>query len=192
MKPRKDGVRSLQRQDEMRKNIEIVKRTLIKIGVGENKQILEFGCGSGTYTIPLAEIAGSKGKIYALDKDEIVLKKLKKKIEDRGLKNVKILHTKGGGSIPLNDESVEIVILYDVFHDFYFPQGSDRRKLLDEIHRVLRPEGFLSVWPKHMERDAEGEIEDANFVLMEKHVGELIHDDFHFERGQILNFKKLS
>jgi len=182
----------LQRQDEMRKNIEIVKRTLIKIGVGENKQILEFGCGSGTYTIPLAEIAGSKGKIYALDKDEMVLKKLKKKIEDRGLKNVKILHTKGGGSISLNDESVEIVILYDVFHDFYFPQGSDRSKLLDEIHRVLRPEGFLSVWPKHMERDAEGEIEDANFVLMEKHVGELIHDDFHFERGQILNFKKLS
>lgn len=57
MKPCKGGVRSLQRQDEMRKNIEIVKRTLIKIGVGENKQILEFGCGSGTYTIPPAEIA---------------------------------------------------------------------------------------------------------------------------------------
>ena len=66
----------------MKENLEgIVKRTLIKIAIRENKEVLDFGCGSGTYTIPLAEITGSKGEVYALDKDEIVLEKLKKKID---------------------------------------------------------------------------------------------------------------
>ena len=39
---------------------EIVKGTFLKIGVRENKEVgvLDFGCGSGTYTIPLAEIIG--------------------------------------------------------------------------------------------------------------------------------------
>jgi len=57
---------------------EIVKGTFLKIGIRENKEVevLDFGCGSGTYTISLAEIIGSKGELYALDKDETVLKKL--------------------------------------------------------------------------------------------------------------------
>lgn len=175
----------------MKENLEgIVKRTLIKVGIRENKAVLDFGCGSGTYTIPLAEITGSKGEVYALDKDEIVLEKLEKKIEDRGLRNVKMIYTKGSSSVPLNDESVEIIILYDVFHDFYFPQRRDRSKLLDEIYRVLKPEGFLSVWPKHMEKNAKEEIENANFQLIEKHVEDLVHDDSYVEKGEILNFKK--
>ena len=171
---------------------EIVKGTFLKIGIRENKEeeVIDFGCGSGTYTIPLAEIIGSKGKVYALDKDETALKKLEKKVENKGLRNIKMLYTKGSSNIPLNDESVDIIILYDVFHDFYFPQRGDRRKLLDEIYRVLKPEGFLSVWPKHMEKDAKEEIENANFQLAEKHVEDLVHDDSYVEKGEILNFKK--
>ena len=37
---------------------------------------VDLGCGSGTYTIPIARIVGDKGIVYVLDKDVRVLDKL--------------------------------------------------------------------------------------------------------------------
>jgi len=40
---------------------------LQKAGIKTGKTVLDFGCGSGTYTIPAAKIAGEEEKVYALD-----------------------------------------------------------------------------------------------------------------------------
>ncbi|KYH37203.1 MAG: methylase involved in ubiquinone/menaquinone biosynthesis, partial [Candidatus Bathyarchaeota archaeon B24] len=40
---------------------------LAEVGVGAGKVVLDFGCGSGTYTIPAARLVGDEGKVYALD-----------------------------------------------------------------------------------------------------------------------------
>jgi len=53
-----------------------VRKILEKIGVSRGQIVLDFGCGSGTYTIPTAKIAGEPGKVYALDKDRQVLETL--------------------------------------------------------------------------------------------------------------------
>jgi ubiquinone/menaquinone biosynthesis C-methylase UbiE len=42
---------------------------LEKAGIKRGKTVLDFGCGSGIYTIPVAKIAGKEGDVYALDKD---------------------------------------------------------------------------------------------------------------------------
>ena len=74
-------------------------------------------------------------------------------------------------------ESVDIVLLYDVFHSYYFSQVADRRKLLEEVYRVSKRDAISSVWPKHMESKAKEEIENANFYLEREYFGTLIHDD---------------
>jgi ribosomal protein L11 methylase PrmA len=51
-------------------------KVLKDIGIEEGHVILDFGCGSGSYSIPAAKIVGKKGKIYALDKDEDALNDL--------------------------------------------------------------------------------------------------------------------
>jgi hypothetical protein len=61
---------------------------------------------------------------------------------------------------------------------------------LEEIYRILKSDGFISVWPKHMESEAEDEIKNANFYLERESSEMLIHDNKNRERGQILNFKK--
>ena len=46
---------------------------LEKAGIERGQIVLDFGCGSGTYTLPAARIVGSEGKVYALDKDKKAL-----------------------------------------------------------------------------------------------------------------------
>ena len=40
------------------------------IGIDSGQKILDFGCGSGHYTIPIAKVVGEKGVVYALDEDK--------------------------------------------------------------------------------------------------------------------------
>jgi ubiquinone/menaquinone biosynthesis C-methylase UbiE len=163
---------------------------LEKAGIKRGKTILDFGCGSGTYTIPAAKIVGEKGIVYALDKDKKVLDELMQKAESVGLRNIKRIDASGKLKIPLEDESVDIVLLYDVFHSYYFSQVADRKKLLEDVYRVSKPDAFISVWPKHMESEAKEEIESANFYLEREYSGMLIHDDEDIEKGKVLNFRK--
>ena len=163
---------------------------LERIGVRRGQVILDFGCGTGTYTIPVARIVGEQGRVYALDKDKEALDELMRKAELAGLRNIERMETSGKLEIELTNVSIDVVLLFDVFHSYYFPQVDDRKKLLEEIYRIMKPSAFMSVWPKHMESEAEGEIENAKFRL-EKEIAEtLIHDNKDLERGKISNFKK--
>ena len=167
-----------------------VLEVLERLGISRGQIVLDFGCGLGTYTIPTAKIVGEQGKVYALDKDKRVLDELLQKAELAGLTNIKRMDTSGELNIDLPDESVDVVLLLDIFHSYYFPQADDRRRLLNEIYRIMKPSAFISVWPKHMESEAKDEIKNANFYLEKEHTGMLIHDGKDRERGQILNFRK--
>ncbi|MBN2186818.1 MAG: class I SAM-dependent methyltransferase [Dehalococcoidia bacterium] len=167
-----------------------VLEVLERLGISRGQIVLDFGCGSGTYTIPTARIVGERGRVYALDKNKRVLDELMQKAELAGLRNIKRMDTSGEPRIGLPNESVDVVLLLDIFHPYYFPQAYDRRRLLNEVYRVMKPSAFISVWPKHMESEAKDEIENADFYLEKEHTGMLIHDGKNREKGQILNFRK--
>jgi ubiquinone/menaquinone biosynthesis C-methylase UbiE len=167
-------------------------KMLRQIGIRRGQTVLDFGCASGTYTVPVAKIVGEQGRVYALDKDNEALDELMQKAESAGLKNIKRMETSGKLEIDLTDESVDVVVLFDVFHSYYFPQANDRRRLLDEIYRIMKPSAFVSVWPKHMESETEDEIEKANFRLEKQLFEMLIHDNKNLEKGKVLNFRKES
>jgi len=165
-------------------------RILQRIGIKRGQTVLDFGCGSGTYTIPVAKIVGKEGKVYALDKDKNELDNLMKKAKLGGLKNIRRMARSGELRIELPDESVDATLLFDVFHRHYFPQVEDRERLMDEIYRITKTNGFVSVWPKHMESEVRDEIEGANFYLEKEYLGTLIHDNKDIETGKVINFRK--
>jgi ubiquinone/menaquinone biosynthesis C-methylase UbiE len=165
---------------------------LERIGIMRGQAVLDFGCGYGAYTIPVAKIVGEQGRVYALDKDKEALDTLMQKAGSAGLKNIKRMETSGELEIKLTDETVDVVLLFDVFHSFYFPRPSDKRRLLGEIRRIMRPSAFLSisVWPNLIEPEIEDEIKNADFHL-EKEVPETFTDDNKgFETRRILSFGK--
>ena len=163
---------------------------LARIGIRRGQTVLDFGCGSGTYTIPAAKIVGEQGRVYALDRDKEALDALMQKAESACLTNIEKMETSGELEIELTDESVDVVLLFDVFHSYYFPQADNRRRLLSEIYRIMKPTAFVSVWPKHMESETGDEVEKANFCLGKELAETLIHENKNLERGKVLNFRK--
>jgi len=165
---------------------------LERIGIRRGQTVLDFGCGYGMYTIPVAKIVGDQGRVYALDKDKEALDTLMQKARSACLINIERMETSGEPEIELADETVDVVLLFDVFHSFYFPQAGDRRRLLGEMLRIMKPSAFLSisVWPNLIEPESEDEIKNANFRL-EKEVPETLTDgNKDLETRIILNFEK--
>ncbi|OPX35041.1 hypothetical protein B1H10_02135 [candidate division KSB1 bacterium 4484_188] len=172
-------------------------RFLQDLGVTAGEVVVDFGCNAGNYTIPAAELIGSAGRIYAIEQDAPALKQLKEWARSHNLKNIVYLNTSQIKEIDLKPHSIDLVLAYDVLH--YFGKA-ERIKIYIRFYNWLKPDGMLSVFPKHNKQDfpmwhlAEldyediiGEIESTGFRLIEKTEQELIHDDY-LENGVILNF----
>jgi len=160
------------------------------VGMKVGQIVLDFGCGSGTYTVPAARIVGDKGKVYALDKDSEVLDKLTQRAQSVGLDNIEMMDTHGELKIGLADGSVDVVLLFDVLHSYYFPRPEDRRKLLDEVHRICKTDTLVLVYPEHMESTVREEMEKANFRLESEFQGTIVHHGKDSVQGQVLTFGK--
>ena len=195
---------------EMEKNVrkwleEDGEEFLRKVGIRRGQTVLDFGCGSGNYAIPAARIVGREGKVYALDKKRWGvwpgegLDDLAKRVESRELGNIVMMKTSGELKIALKAESVGVVLLYDVLHYYYFPVAGDRRRLLQEVYRILKPDGFISFYPgdpdvSHNYRELEvikREIEETDFCLESEYAEIIIHENVLVE-GHVLNFRKKS
>jgi ubiquinone/menaquinone biosynthesis C-methylase UbiE len=170
---------------------------LSDIGVRKGKIVLDFGCGEGHYTIPASKLVGRDGRVYALDKNVDVLEKLKKRMEQVSIKNIELINEYI--QIPLKEDSVDMVLCYDVIH---FMKIEERKLIYSEVFRVLKNDGLFSVYPKHHKKnyplmelanvelkDIIKEIEDSGFILERKFMRKLLHDDY-YDEGYILNFKK--
>lgn len=169
---------------------QLAEKVLKEVGIKSGQIVLDFGCGSGNYTIPIAKIVGETGRVYALDKDKWSLDKLMHRTKSAGLKNIERTKTSGGVKLPLEDESVDVILFYDVLHSYYFTQA-ERKKLLEEANRISKPNAIISVYPKHMEpKELKKELENANFYLEKEYSTTLLVHDDHLEEGKILNFRK--
>ena len=122
---------------------------LERIGIRSGQTVLDFGCGSGGFSIASASIVGYLGKVYALDVRPGALERLRKVAGSKGLGNIDtILLDKSTVSIDLENESVDVVLLYDVLQEI-----QDKPALIKELQRILRQDGLLSVFPMHLGTD---------------------------------------
>lgn len=136
---------------------------LREVGIKTGFNVLDFGCGPGSYIIPLVKLVGESGKIYALDIHPLAIQKVKYIASKKRLTNVETILSDCQTGLP--DNSLDAVLLYDAFHHL-----SDPDVVLKELHRILKPDGILSFGDHHMKEEeiVAGAINDRLFRLLRK------------------------
>ena len=99
--------------------------------------VMDFGCGMGMFSIAMAQLVGSKGRVIAVDLQQKMLDVLQKRARKAGVLDRIRTHRCEPDSIGL-DEPVDFALAFYSAHEV-----PDLRRLLGEIHGSLRPQGRL-------------------------------------------------
>lgn len=105
--------------------------------------IVEVGCGYGTFTIPVA--TDTDVEVDAFDIESSMIDTVRRNVRQAGISNVRFfvrdVVEEGTG---LESGSVGMVLLFNILH------FDERRILLEEACRILRPNGAAAIihWRK--------------------------------------------
>ena len=99
------------------------------------RSLLDYGCGNGAQTLLFAS---DFEQLVGVDITESSLVEFQREAEALGLADRVHLHVSAGETIPLDDDSVDCVVCFEVLEHV-----SNEASVLSEIHRVLHPNGIL-------------------------------------------------
>jgi ubiquinone/menaquinone biosynthesis C-methylase UbiE len=108
------------------------------VPIHTDQDVADVGSGPGWLSMPLAKYLYG-GKLYAIDVQEGMLKKVAEQAETYHLKNVATVPSKES-AIPLEDSIVDGLVLADTLNE-----ATRAKSLLKESARLLRKSGWLAV-----------------------------------------------
>jgi ubiquinone/menaquinone biosynthesis C-methylase UbiE len=158
-------------------------RVLDRVGICPGERVLELGPGPGVFTIEAAHRAEPGGKLLAVDIQPQMIAAVERKVRESKLNNVET-YIADAAHLPMNDGSVDRAFLVTVL-----PEIPDRKRALNELQRVLKPAGVLSITEEFLDPDYPlakttiRRVEEAGFELKERHGNGWIYT---------LNFRKLT
>lgn len=98
----------------------------------------DFGCGSGYFSLPLAQLVGDGGKVFAFDVLPQALEAVASKAKNLGIFHIETRRAnleKENGS-KLESESLDFVVMKDVLF-----QNKNKELILAEAYRTLKKGG---------------------------------------------------
>jgi ubiquinone/menaquinone biosynthesis C-methylase UbiE len=139
------------------------KNVLAEAGISAGFHVLDYGCGPGSYVTAASAMAGETGKIYALDIHPLAIKTVQGIAARKHLSNLETILSDCKTGLP--DNSLDIVLLYDTLHSL-----EDCNSVLEELGRILKPGGILSVSDHHLkEAELVSSVTDKGpFKLLKK------------------------
>jgi ubiquinone/menaquinone biosynthesis C-methylase UbiE len=114
--------------------------TLDRIGLRPGEHGLDVGSGPGRLTLPAAERVGPTGMITAVDVQADMLLRLQQRMEQKGIKNIRLHHGDIAADHRLPPDSFDRAWLVTVLGEI-----PDRAAALHHIYQLLKPGGTLSI-----------------------------------------------
>jgi ubiquinone/menaquinone biosynthesis C-methylase UbiE len=116
---------------------ELPEAALDAIGIQAGMRVADVGAGSGYFTTRLSRRVGSTGKVYAVEVQPEMMAILRRRVAKEKLTNVEtVAGTEADPRLPR--ESLDLILLVDVYHEFSQPQNMLRR-----MKEALTPAGRL-------------------------------------------------
>ena len=139
----------------------------------EGEVVLDLGSGGGIDVLLSARRVGPMGKAYGLDMTEEMLALARENQRKAGVENVEFL--KGDiEAIPLPDASVDVIISNCVVN-----LAADKRKVIAEAFRVLRPGGRFAVSDVVVRGEVPARVRSSMELWVGCIAGALAEQEFH-------------
>jgi ubiquinone/menaquinone biosynthesis C-methylase UbiE len=148
---------------------------LKNLQVQKGMMIADIGAGSGYHSSLLSKLVGN-GKVYAVDVEPEMISFLKERIQVEKTKNIiPVLSTEKSVDLPAN--SVDLMLLVDVYHEFSFPY-----EMCLSMFAALKPGGKL-VLVEFRAEDAMVPIKSIHKMSAQQAVLEFTSAGFIFEKN---------
>lgn len=114
------------------------KKLIQRLELKPDSSVLEVGPGPGYFSTAVAKHV-SRGTLTLADIQQEMLDWAKKRIGKKGLSNVSY-HLCDGESFPFADNSFDVIFLITVLGEV-----ENKEAYLKKFHRILKPDGILSI-----------------------------------------------
>ena len=116
--------------------------TISYFGIAEGMKIADLGCGTGSYTIPMAFRIRGAGKVYAIEVQKELLERLTRDARAKHLTNIETIWgtIEHVGGTKLADQSIDVALLSNVLF-----QVEDRVGCMKELMRIVKHDGHVVV-----------------------------------------------
>lgn len=112
---------------------------LAEFGIGPNSSVVDFGAGTGQFAIAASQ---SVRQVTAVDVSEVMLGRLRAKVESAGVRNVSCVPA---GFLSYRHESEPVDLVYTRYALHHLPDFW-KAVALDRMAGVLNPGGILRLW----------------------------------------------
>lgn len=170
----------LERQS--REQEESISLALENLPITSNSVVADIGAGSGYYTFRIAPKV-PEGKVYAVEIQDEAINYLQNRTKELGFSNV--IPTKGSEQSPnLPANSIDLVIMVDVYHELEYPQ-----EMLSAIRESLKPDGKILLI-EYRGEDPEVAIKPLHKMTVRQVEKELKANGFKLvENGQFMSIQ---
>jgi len=112
---------------------------LAAMALHSGEAIADVGAGTGYFTLPLAQVVGPQGRVYAVDAQEEMLSLLRQKLDEFTLSIIELIHAEADNT-GLPASCCDLVFAANVWHEF-----DDHAAVLREFARVLKADGRIAI-----------------------------------------------
>jgi len=108
---------------------------LANLPLTAGESVADIGAGTGYFSLPMAQIVGLQGKVYAVDIQPEMLAVIEERSAEQGISNIeRVLATEQDPGLP--KESINMALFVDAYHEFEWPN-----EVMLAIHVSLIPGG---------------------------------------------------
>ncbi|WP_321423187.1 class I SAM-dependent methyltransferase [uncultured Methanobacterium sp.] len=161
-----------------------------RLNLKGNEVFMDAGCGDGHVAMIAHDMMDDDATIYALDVYPPSIEDMEKDVEEQGINNIIAIQSDIAEKIALDDDTVDICLMVNVFHHFVAQETAD--SAISELKRIIKPGGKIAVMdykkmdtgygPPAKFKSSPEEMEemfkkhDLEMVKLETEAGEVLDD----------------